>query len=366
MGARRSHFSTIRAFFKLPGSRRFVAVLGVFFAVAASAVALLTLHYHAAGQDGLSFGQALYAVLNLLFFNAVYPYPDDLATRLVFFAVPLFGILVLGQLAVRLGTALLNREEWERAVASTYRDHVIVCGLGRVGIRVVRWLLDLGEAVVVIENDSGNEFLDQVRGWGVPVLIGDARRPEILEQAGLQEATSIAPLSSDDLLNLSIATEARTLRPEVRVVLRTFEDRLASNLQRGFDIHAAYSTSALAAPAFAAAATRAPVDHAFSFVGAQQPALMTVTKFTVVPGSTLAGRTIASLEEELDVRVLAHRRDEFVVHPRADVVLETGDGFVVSATIDRLNRLARLTPPTRYLPRYEQGRWPIEGVVQGP
>lgn len=108
------------------------------------------------------------------------------------------------------------------------------------------------------------------------------------------------------------------------------------------------------------------VSHAFAFVGAQLPALITVTKFTVVPGSTLAGRTIAALEEEFDVRVLAHRRDEFVVHPRPDVVLEAGDGFVVSATIDRLNRLARLTPPTRYLPRYEQGRWPIEGAPQAP
>jgi voltage-gated potassium channel len=355
-----AHFSTVRAFFKLPGSRSFVALLACFFAVAIAAVVVLCVHYRAADQHGLSLAQSLYAVLNLLFFNAVYPFPDDALTRIVFFAVPIFGILVIGQFAVRLGTALLNREKWERAVASTYRDHVIVCGLGRVAIRVVRWLLDLGEPVVVIERDPANEFLDQVRGWGVPVLIGDARLPELLEQAGITEAASIAPISSDDLLNLTIATEARNFRPEIRVVLRTFEDRLASNLQQGFDIHAAYSTSALAAPAFAAAATRAPVDHAFSFVGARLPALITVTKFTVVPESPLVGRSIAELEEEFDVRVIAHRRTEFVVHPRSDVVLERGDGFVVSATIDRLNRLARLTPPTRYLARYEQGRWPIE------
>ena len=118
----------------------------------------------------------------------------------------------------------------------------------------------------------------------------------------------------------------------MRVVLRTFEDRLAANLQQGFDIYRAYSTSALAAPAFAAAATHAPVDYAFAYGEGDEPrALMTVTKFTVVPESVLVGWTIGRLEDELDVQVLAHRRETFRQHPPDDVVLEVGDGVVVSA-----------------------------------
>ena len=226
----------------------------------------------------------------------------------------MLGLVVLGQLLVRLGTALLNREQWERALASTYTDHVILCGLGRVGFRVVRWLHDLAQPLVVIEIDPANPFLEQVRASSP----GDHRRrapPEILRQAAVERASAVAAVTSDDLLNLSVATEARALQPDIRVVMRTFEDRLAENLRQGFDIHAAYSASALAAPAFAAAATRAPVDHAFAFGTGDQTALITVTKFTIVPESPLVGWTVGRLENELGVNVLAHRTVGFEFHP---------------------------------------------------
>ena len=358
--------AAVVAFFRLPGTRSFVVILGVFAVVAVAAVATLAWRYRAGSED-LSLGEALWAVFNLLFFNTVYPLGDDLATRLVFYAVPLVGIVLLGNILLRVGRAVLDRQAWERAVASTYSDHVIVCGLGRVGFRVVRWLLDLGESVVAVEHDAQNEFLDQVRAWDVPVIVADARRPEVLEQAGVARAASVAPITNDDILNLTIATQARTLRPDIRLVLRTFEDALAANLQKGFDIHAAYSASALAAPAFAAAAARVPVDHAIAVAGSGTSAFLTVTKFTLVPESRLVGYTIDRLERELGVRVLAHRRTGFDVDAPRETVLAAGDGVVVSAPIERLNRLARLTPPTRYLQRYEAGRWPIETASrEGP
>ena len=171
------------------------------------------------------------------------------------------------------------------------------------------------------------------------------------------------PVTGDDLVNLAIATAARALRPDMRVVLRTFDDALAANLQSGFDIHRAYSTSALAAPAFAAAAVHAPVDYAFSYEteiddGVSQ-ALVTITKFTVVEGCRLAGYTVKQLEDEFDVNVIALRTKGFTVHPPSDRVINVGEGFVVSATPDALDQLARYVPPTREMRRYLQGRWPI-------
>jgi Trk K+ transport system NAD-binding subunit len=360
--ARQRWSAGIRAFFRLPGTRGFVIALVCFVVVAAAATAIVAWQYRSGG-DRLTIGEALYAVLNLLFFNTVYSLPDDALSRVVFFLLPVLGLVVLGQLLVRLGTALLNREQWERALASTYSDHVILCGLGRVGFRVARWLHDLGQPLVVIEVDPANPFLEQVRALGIPVIIADARRPDILRQAAIEHASAVAAVTADDLLNLSVGTEARALQPDIRVVLRTFEDRLAENLRQGFDIHAAYSASALAAPAFAAAATRAPVDHAFAFAAGDQTALITVTKFTLVPESPLVGWTVGRLENELGVNVLAHRTDRFEFHPPDDRVLRANEGMVVSATIDTLNRLARLTPPTRFLKRYEEGRWPLDTAV---
>jgi hypothetical protein len=63
------------------------------------------------------------------------------------------------------------------------------------------------------------------------------------------------------------------------------------------------------------------------------------------------------------VQVLAHRRERFDQHPPPDVVLQSGDGFVVSAGPEALDRIACLTPPSRELGRYRQGRWVLRPGV---
>lgn len=364
--ARFSRWRAVRAFVHLPGSLSLAVAFGALAALVAAGAVILDVHYHDPGSgEGLGPFEAAYLALTLVVVSPVAPLPDDGPSRAVFLLIPLAGLLLLGQLVVRLTVTILNRNRWEIAVASTYSDHVLVVGLGRVGFRVVRWLLDLGEDVVVIDlPDDVDQLHDQVRAWGVPVVCADARRVDVLEEAGVARCSALMPITDDDLVNLSVATAARSVNPDVRVVLRTFEDRLAANLQQGFDIYRAYSTSALAAPAFAAAATHAPVDYAFAYGEGDEPrTLMTITKFTVVEGSVLVGWTIGQVEDDLDVQVLAHRREHFHQHPPDDVVLQVGDGFVVSAGPDALDRLATLTPPTRELGRHRQGRWPLATEV---
>ena len=358
---------TVQAFFRLPHAKSFVGVLIAFFVVVFVATLVLDVSYTSATDpDGFTPGEAFYAVFGMLFFEHAFEYPQDTASKVLYYVVPVVGLVTLGQVLVRLGGAAFNRERWEMAKASTYTDHVIVCGLGRVGFRVVQWLLDLGEEVVLIDTEQDEALHDQVRSWDVPIIVADARRPDILAQAGVMAASAIVPLTADDLVNLGIATAARSIRPGMRVVMRTFDDALAANLQSGFDIHRAYSTSALAAPAFAAAATHAPVDYAFSYDldtdgdSDIDRALLTITKFTVVEGSRFVGMTIDALEHEYWVRVLAHRRRTFDINPEQDVVLQVGDGFVVSASPEALDQVARYTPPTREMRRYLDGRRPIE------
>ncbi len=364
-----SRVRALQAFIRLPGSLG----LAIGFAALAALVGVgaLVLDVSYRGPDSgaeLAPFEAFYVALSLVVVSPAAPLPADAASRAVFLFIPLAGLLLVGQLVVRLTVTVLNRNRWETAVASTYSGHVIVCGLGRVGFRVVRWLLDLGEEVVVIDlPEDPDQLHDQVRAWGVPVVGADARRVDVLTDAGVARCSALIPITDDDLVNLSVATAARSVNPGVRVVLRTFDDRLAANLQQGFDIYRAYSTSALAAPAFAAAATHAPVDFAFAYGdgdGDEARNLMTITKFTVVAESPLVGLTLAEVEQRLDVQVIAHRRSAFVQHPSNDIVLEVGDGFVVSAGADALDRLACLTPPTRELGRYRAGRWELRPTIE--
>jgi Trk K+ transport system NAD-binding subunit len=344
----------------MPGSRGFGILLVVFATIVV--VSVLELHWnyvHPETGESLDLYAAIYAVFALLVFETPLPLPESWIARLAFFAVPISGILVLGQGLVRLGSAMLNRDVWSRAMASTYKDHTIVCGLGKVSKRVTRWILDLNEEVIVLEQNPNNPLIEDIRRWGVPVVIADARRPEVLLEAGIREAESIVPCTRDDLMNLSIALEARRLVPDIKVVLRMFDVEMAANVRTGFKIHTAFSIPELAAPAFAAAATKAPLDYAFSYGDGDERSLLTITKFTMVAESPLVGYTIDQLEHEFNVSVIAHRQDgEFLLHPEDDSVISVGDRFVVSGHVEAITKISGLTPPTRELDRYLEGRWP--------
>jgi Trk K+ transport system NAD-binding subunit len=348
----------------MPGARGFGVLLLVFGVLTALATIDLRWNYvHPdTGRVGLDLGEAVYAVGMLLVFQSSLPLPAAWLTRLVFFLVPVTGVLVLGQGLVRLGTTLLSSEAWSRAMASTYSDHAVVCGLGRVSLRSIRWLLDLGQEVVVVEHHRDNPLLDELRAWNVPVVIGDARRGEVLESAGIHRADAIVPCTSDDLTNLSIALEARRLAPAIKVVLRMADVAMAARVRVGFDINTAFSIPEIAAPAFAAAATKVPLDHAIAFGEGDARSLLTITKFTVVEESDLVGRTLGEIERIFDVAIVAHRTvadGRFRLHPPDEERLAAGDRFVASASPEGLTALARHTPPTREMSRYAEGRWPI-------
>jgi voltage-gated potassium channel len=212
-----------------------------------------------------------------------------------------------------------------------------------VGYRVAEQLLQFGEEVVGIEQREEGRFVERLREMGVPVIIADARQQEALVKAGVPRARAIIPCTQDDLTNLAIALDARELKPEIRVVMRMFDAELARKVERGFGIHTAFSTSALAAPAFAAAATQADISHSF-YVG---DTLLNVSQMTVRAGSRLVGKTLTQLERELDLSVILHRGAEGVdLHPTPEIVLAAEDCIVVFASLHVLNRLRQLNQPT--------------------
>ena len=292
--------------------------------------------------------EALHATFKLIFLETVLPFPAAAGLQILFIAVPLIGLAVVADGVLRFGVALFNRRErkeaWQVAIASTYHDHIVVCGLGKVGYRVAKELLRLGEDVVGIEHDAEGPFLEEIRHRNVPVLLGDARQREMLEKARVREASAIVVCTQDDLTNLDIALDARELNPGIKVVLRMFDAQLAEKVRRGFNIHTAFSTSALAAPIFAAAATRAQIDYSFYV----DDVLLNVARTTVQAGSAMEGRTIAQVEQELDLTIILHQGpDGLDLHPAPDVTLRAGDRLVVFASLEALARLGETSAETR-------------------
>jgi voltage-gated potassium channel len=293
----------------------------------------------------LDWDHALYGVFALMFFQLTLPLPDHLWLEALYFIIPIVGLSVLANGVVRFGVMLFNKqarkEEWQVALASTYRNHVIVCGLGKVGYRVVRQLMDFGEEIVAVERDADRPFVGILRQANVPVIIADARQREVLMQAGVQRASAIVACTQDDLTNLDIALDARELNPELKVVMRMFDAELAKKIEHGFGIHTAFSVSALAAPAFAAAATRANVSYSFYM----DNVLLNVSQVSIEAGSPLVGRTLGQVERELDLTIVQYKSAKKMdLHPDPDIVIEGDDCIAVFAelaTLGKLNALAK-------------------------
>jgi Trk K+ transport system NAD-binding subunit len=130
--------------------------------------------------------------------------------------------------------------------------HVIVCGLGAIGFRVVEELLRYGEPVVVIEREATNRFVRAVRRLGAPVMIADAGVREVLSEAHAATSRAVIAATDDDLTNLAIALLVRELHANHRVVLLLADPQLATMLREAADVRYALSVPMLAAPAFVA------------------------------------------------------------------------------------------------------------------
>ena len=321
--------------------RAFSRPLLIFFALI---VAFGTAYYLFSALTGLSEPnspvEGMFLVLSMIFLQANIAFPDQWYLQIFFFAMPVIGLAWLGAGAANLGVKLFNRsargQEWEVALASMYSDHIIVCGVGKLGYRVILQLLKFGQTVVAIEQDEKKPFISLVRQLDVPVIFGDARQRDVQHKAGLEHASAIVCCTQDDLTNLDIALDARELNTDIKVVLRMFDVDLAAKIERGFGIHTAFSASGLAAPAFAAAATRAHIEYSF-YVG---DTLLHVSQVVVEANSPLAGLTMEEAEQRYDMTVIMHHTgDHMHLHPNYDEIIHVDDTLVVFATLETLGKI---------------------------
>jgi voltage-gated potassium channel Kch len=135
------------------------------------------------------------------------------------------------------------------------RDHVIVVGLGQVGLRLCLLLRECGVAVVAVDDREEGENVGQAREAGLPVVIGRGADPSLLRRLSLDNALALAAVTDDDLENLSIGMAALSLRDDLRVVLRVGDGRLANETRSLFKLGPVRDVHRIAAGLIAAQAT---------------------------------------------------------------------------------------------------------------
>ena len=300
---------------------------------------LYTLLSEQAGKPLNSFLEGIYLVLSLTFLESLGSFPNEWYLQLFYFLMPVVGIGILAQGLAEFGLLFFNRrqrgKEWMMAVASTFSNHTVLIGVGHLGFRVLNHLLALGQEVVVIERDPNAELLTLVENLDVPVLEGDGKETRMLELAGMQHARSIVICTQDDSLNLKIAFKARKLNSNLQVVVRIWDDDFAESVEEEFG-YKALSATAIASPAFAAAAAGVNITRPLTIEGEA----VSLGSLTVNPHAQIAGISVETIEQSYQVSVvLLRRHHRAFTPPTSGEQLESGDVVGVLGAPAQINRL---------------------------
>lgn len=134
---------------------------------------------------------------------------------------------------------------------------IIVCGLGRFGLRIVECLRQQNpdaQISVITNGETRADRLRRAENMNVRVVLGDFRFAEVRADAGIAETTSLILSAATDADNLETALDARAEAPGIRILMRLDEVRIAERLMSDFGIDLVLSPPVLAAQEFAHAA----------------------------------------------------------------------------------------------------------------
>jgi Trk K+ transport system NAD-binding subunit len=222
--------------------------------------------------------------------------------------------------------------------------HVIVVGLGNVGMRVVGELHDLGYGVACVDRNPDAVGLPLARRLGLPVVLGEAVLEETLRAAGLENALALVSVTNSDVVNLETALQARAMRQDLRIVLRLFDDDLAQRVQTSVGNVVSRSVSYLAAPEFAATL----LEHQVLRTIAVGRHVLLIADVRVEPGAEIAGQAVTEVESGALARVLALQlrgAQRFDWSPHRGYLLTPGDRIIVLATRAGLGRFLSASRP---------------------
>jgi len=114
----------------------------------------------------------------------------------------------------------------ERTIARM-RDHVIICGWGRVGRASAASLVAAGQDIVVVDRDP-----ERLEGLPHPYVLGDIDTDEVLLAAGIERARAMIAALADDASNVYATLSARALRPDLVIIARARSEESMPKLSR--------------------------------------------------------------------------------------------------------------------------------------
>ena len=245
----------------------------------------------------------------------------------------------------------------ERAVADlAAREHVILCGFGRVGQNLARVLESQGHECFAVDLDPAR--VRSGRAAGLPVIFGDASDPELLRRAGLAQASAVVVTFADPAVALGIVRSVRAERVDVPLLVRTADDARLEELMAAGATEVVPETfeASLMLASHALLLLRLPVSRVVRAIGSARSdryaslrGLLRATEgipaadpgsaeelvsVVLPPGAWAIGRSLGELRAGgIEARVDSVRRRGIVGRdPQPDMTLQQGDEVVLIGT----------------------------------
>ena len=209
---------------------------------------------------------------------------------------------------------------------------VVIAGGGRVGGRTARLLDDRDHNVVVIETDP--DRVDEIADEYIATIIqGDATRPTILRQAGLENADVVAALTSNTGANLAICMAAERLAPHVATIMRT--EREVGDEYDGFVDEVVFTERAGARAA--ANAVERDIRAVEDVTGN-----LDILEIRVAESAPVAGKSLTEIAFPRGTLIVSNADGDRIAG--SETVLQPGRSYVVAAepeVVDEVTNLMR-------------------------
>jgi voltage-gated potassium channel len=238
-------------------------------------------------------------------------------------------------------TDILGRRGMHRRIASL-KNHIIVCGAGKVGSNIIWRLQNEGQDFVVVEKDQA--LFEQLIEQKVLAVFGDATLDEILLSAGILNARGIITALSHDADNVYVTLTAKSLNPDINIVARADRPEAEGKLIRA-GATTVVSPSVMGGRQMVSAITKPVLLDFMENLFYNQELHMDIAEITVRATSPLVGKTFvaSNIKEQFDSIVVAIKRgDRLITNPRATEMILAGDILIVLGLRDPLNELNSL------------------------
>ncbi len=238
-----------------------------------------------------------------------------------------------------LSEAVSGRREAKRMTTAieTLKNHVILCGYGRVGSTVARELDHVGERFVVVDINPAS--LDAARADGHLVVMGDATTDAVLREAGVERARSLITTIDTDANNVYVTLSARAFNPELFVVARANQEGAEAKLvQAGAD--RVVSPYTRAGRQIAELAVRPDVADFIDFALSHGEPTFAIEGVPVRADGPLEGLSVGALRDQGVYALAVVRGDrDYETNPETDRVLRAGENLIASGSADVLRGL---------------------------